>query len=66
MRKKLLKKENLHDENLVTIALDALLLFPKVLTPAKIDANYAEGVLFISLPKRKEALPQPKKLISIR
>ncbi len=39
---------------------------PESVDPAKIDANYAEGVLFISLPKRKEALPQPKKLISIR
>ena len=32
---------------------------------SKIDANYSEGVLHISLPKRKEALPQPKKLIKI-
>ena len=39
---------------------------PESVDPAKIDANYAKGVLFISLPKRKEALPQPKKLISIR
>lgn len=39
---------------------------PESVDPAKIDANYVEGVLFISLPKRKEALPQPKKLISIR
>ncbi|MDG1711034.1 MAG: Hsp20/alpha crystallin family protein [Flavobacteriaceae bacterium] len=39
---------------------------PESVDPEKIDANYTEGVLFISLPKRKEALPQPKKLISIR
>jgi HSP20 family protein len=39
---------------------------PESVDPAKIDANYTEGVLFISLPKRKEALPQPKKLINIR
>ena len=32
---------------------------------SKIDANYSEGVLHISLPERKEALPQPKKLIRI-
>ena len=39
---------------------------PESVDPVKIDANYTEGVLFISLPKRKEALPQPKKLINIR
>lgn len=39
---------------------------PESVDSAKIDANYTEGVLFISLPKRKEALPQPKKLINIR
>ena len=39
---------------------------PESVDPEKIDANYTEGVLFISLPKRKEALTQPKKLISIR
>ena len=39
---------------------------PESVDPAKIDANYTEGVLFISLQKRKEALPQPKKLINIR
>ena len=39
---------------------------PESFDPAKVDANYTEGVLFISLPKRKEALPQPKKLINIR
>ena len=39
---------------------------PESVDPEKIDANYTEGVLFISLPKRKEALPLPKKLISIR
>ena len=39
---------------------------PESVDPSKIDANYTEGVLFISLPKRKEALPQPKKLINIR
>ncbi len=39
---------------------------PESVDPAKIDANYTEGVLRITLPKRDEALPQPKKLIKIR
>lgn len=38
---------------------------PESVELAKIEANYAEGVLHISLPKRKEALPQPKKLITV-
>ena len=32
----------------------------------KVDANYKGGVLKVSLPKHKEAQPQPKKLIKIR
>jgi HSP20 family protein len=30
-----------------------------------IEANYENGVLFVSLPKREEALPKPKRLIAI-
>ncbi len=30
-----------------------------------IEANYENGVLHISLPKREEALPKPKRLIEI-
>jgi HSP20 family protein len=32
----------------------------------KISANYKEGILTVSLPKKAEALPQPKKLILIK
>ena len=32
----------------------------------KITAAYKEGILTVSLPKKEEALPQPKKLISIK
>jgi HSP20 family protein len=39
---------------------------PESVDPTKVDACYSNGVLQISLPKRKEALPQPKKLIKIR
>ncbi len=39
---------------------------PESVDPAKVDACYSNGVLQISLPKRKEALPQPKKVIKIR
>ena len=39
---------------------------PDSVDPTKVDACYSNGVLQLTLPKRKEALPQPKKLIKIR
>ena len=39
---------------------------PDSVDPSNIEAHYSEGVLKLRLPKRKEALPQPKKLIKIR
>ena len=38
---------------------------PETVSTDKISANYKEGILTVSLPKKDEALPQPKKLISI-
>lgn len=39
---------------------------PDSVSADKISANYKEGILTVSLPKKEEALPQPKKLISIK
>ena len=39
---------------------------PDTVVADKISANYKEGILTVSLPKKEEALPQPKKLISIK
>lgn len=39
---------------------------PETITADKISASYKEGILTVSLPKKAEALPQPKKLISIK
>jgi len=39
---------------------------PDSVSTDKISANYKEGVLRVSLPKKEEALPQRKKLISIK
>lgn len=39
---------------------------PESLDPSNIEAQYSDGVLQLRLPKRKEALRQPKKLIKIR
>ena len=39
---------------------------PDTIYADKITAAYKEGILTVSLPKKEEALPQPKKLISIK
>ena len=39
---------------------------PETVSADKIIASYKEGILTVSLPKKAEALPQPKKLISIK
>jgi len=38
---------------------------PETIDEAKIKANYEDGILRMSLPKREEALPKPKRLIDI-
>ena len=40
-------------------------IVPDSVDTAKIKANYVDGILFITLPKRKEALPLPAKRIAI-
>ena len=32
---------------------------------SKIDAKYEDGILKVTLPKKEEALPEPKRMISI-
>ncbi len=39
---------------------------PESIDETKIDAKYFEGVLKISLPKQKESIAQPKKIIKIK
>lgn len=39
---------------------------PETVSVDKISASYKEGILTVSLPKKAEALPQPKKMISIK
>ncbi|MCL6272736.1 Hsp20/alpha crystallin family protein [Muricauda sp. 2012CJ35-5] len=38
---------------------------PETVDGSKIDAKYEDGILRISLPKKEEALPAPKRMISI-
>ncbi|MEX0275762.1 MAG: Hsp20/alpha crystallin family protein, partial [Flavobacteriaceae bacterium] len=39
---------------------------PESVDEDKIKANYEEGILKFTLPKRKEALPKPKRLIELK
>ena len=39
---------------------------PESVSADKICAHYKEGILTVSLPKKAEALPEPKKFISIK
>ena len=39
---------------------------PDSVDPTNVEAQYSDGVLKVCLLKRKEALPQPKKLIKVR
>lgn len=38
---------------------------PETVDGTKIDASYENGILKLTLPKKEEALPKPKRLISI-
>lgn len=38
---------------------------PETIDEDKINANYADGILKLTLPKREEALPKPKRMIEI-
>lgn len=38
---------------------------PDTVDGSKIDAKYEDGILKLTLPKKQEALPEPKRLISI-
>ncbi|OUS10830.1 molecular chaperone Hsp20 [Nonlabens dokdonensis] len=39
---------------------------PETVNQDGIDAGYENGILTISLPKKEEALPQPKRLIALK
>ena len=39
---------------------------PEIVSADKITANYKGGILSVSLPKKAETLPEPKKFISIK
>lgn len=38
---------------------------PETIDDSKINANYEDGILRLTLPKKEEALPKPKRMIEI-
>lgn len=39
---------------------------PETIDEDKINANYSDGILKFVLPKRKESLPKPKRMIALK
>lgn len=39
---------------------------PDTVNHESIEANYEDGILSITLPKKEEALPQPKRMIALK
>ncbi|BAO56557.1 Hsp20/alpha crystallin family protein [Nonlabens marinus] len=39
---------------------------PETVNQNEIDGSYEDGILNITLPKKEEALPQPKRMISLK
>jgi len=65
------KSENHTNENKYTRrefsynAFKRAFTLPETVDDGKINANYEAGVLRLTLPKREEALPKPKRMIAI-
>ena len=65
------KSENHTNENKFTRrefsynAFKRAFTLPETIDDGKINANYEAGVLRLTLPKREEALPKPKRMIAI-
>ena len=55
-----------HVESLTMRPLHRSFRIPETIDTKSIKANYKNGLLSIVLPKRKEAIPEPKKQIEIR
>ena len=66
-----IKTENEEDKNTYTRREFSIKSFKRAFTlpdsidEATINANYENGILAISLPKKEEALPKPKRLVEI-
>ncbi|MEM9648962.1 MAG: Hsp20/alpha crystallin family protein, partial [Bacteroidota bacterium] len=59
------EKENYTRKEFSFTSFKRAFTLPETVDGSKIDAKYEAGVLRVSLPKKEEALPEPKRLISI-
>lgn len=58
--------DNYHRKEFSFQSLQRTFTLPEDLVDAdKINAQYTEGILYLTLPKKEEALPKPAKLIEI-
>lgn len=59
------KKDNYTRKEFSYSSFKRAFTLPETVDGSKIDAKYEDGILKLSLPKKQEALPKPKRLISI-
>ncbi len=59
------KKDNYTRREFVHSSFKRAFTLPDSVDGSKIDAKYEDGILKLVLPKKQEALPKPKRLISI-
>ncbi|SNZ00270.1 Hsp20/alpha crystallin family protein [Flagellimonas pacifica] len=58
-------KENYTRKEFTYSSFNRAFTLPETVDGTKIDAKYEDGILRLTLPKKDEALPEPKRLISI-
>ncbi|GMN09471.1 Hsp20/alpha crystallin family protein [Croceitalea sp. MTPC9] len=59
------KEENFTRKEFSFSSFKRAFTLPETIDEGKINANYEDGILRLTLPKREEALPKPKRLIEI-
>ncbi|WP_418498360.1 Hsp20/alpha crystallin family protein [Flagellimonas sp.] len=59
------KKDNYTRKEFSYSSFKRAFTLPETVDGSKIDAKYEDGILKLTLPKKQEALPKPKRLISI-
>jgi len=58
-------KENYTRKEFIYASFKRAFTLPETVESSKIDAKYKDGILRVALPKKEEALPKPKRLISV-
>ena len=60
------KEENFTRREFSFFSFKRAFTLPEIVDEDQIKANYERGILRLNLPKKKEALPKPKRLIDIK